>query len=481
LRESAAALRRRAEAAEKAGRFAEAADAYRKEAAIYRKNGDLNGALVEEKKADRISSSVQLFAHLQNTTPKYPSPLATPLSLAKWEPPNGCYLGAFIDRDERLRSTFSDENFQTHEDPEAFAKLTGKRHASVFCYVSYGRPFPKKWIARLKQRGCVPHIAWEPNDGLSIVQDDQYLRRFAKDCAEANCPIFLRYASEMNGDWCKYGGDANAAEYVKKWRLVQQVFARTAPNVALIWCVNVVPQKNIPNFYPGDEFVDWVGINFYSVPFYDNDPQNPGLADSPADYLKYIYSTYASKKPIAICEFGASHLAKAENKDRSEWASQKINELYAALPRLYPRVKLVDVFDMDNLKHAATGRQLNNYSIADSEIVLNGYRKAIAPPYFLSKVGASARVPNITQIPTKEGLTVPRGKLTISAWAHCYSERYSVVYLLNNKEIAVISEPGPREAILDLSTPGPVKLTAIVRDNEAREATKTEVTLTVTN
>lgn len=468
--QSAAEWRRRAEALEKAGKFAEAAEAYRKEAAIYRKNGDTEGARVEEGKAARISSSVQLFAHLPTVAPKIMSPLA------KWEPPYGCYLGGFIDRDERLGTTFQDENFQSHEDPAAFGEKTGKKHASVFCYVSYGRPFPKKWVARLKEQGVAPHIAWEPNDGLQVVKQDTYLRQFAQDAAEADCPIFLRYASEMNGDWTRYGGDANAADYIVKWQLVRQVFAQLAPNVAMVWCVNVIPEKNITKFYPGDAYVDWVGINFYSVPFYDNDPKRSGMADNPADYLKYVYATYASKKPIAICEFGASHLSKADNKDRSAWASKKINELYASLPRLYPRVKLVDIFDMDNLKYATPGRQLNNYSVTDSDEVLAGYKRAIASDYFLSRIGATAKVATTVPIPAT-GLTVPSGTLRVSSWARCYAESFRVTYQVDGKDAASATEPGGREATLTLS-PGPHKITAIVTDDKGRVATKTEASVT---
>ena len=120
--ETAASLRRRAEQLVQAGRYAEAAIAYRQEAAIYRKNGDTEGAKVEEAKADRWTSSVRLYAHLSPGS----RPQWVPYHLAKHEPPYGCYLGAFIDRDERAGDDFTDENFQSHRDPDAFGRLTGK-------------------------------------------------------------------------------------------------------------------------------------------------------------------------------------------------------------------------------------------------------------------------------------------------------------------------------------------------------------------
>ena len=102
--ESAFTWRRRAEEFVKQGSYAEAADAYRREAAIRRRDGDVNAARVEEMKADRWSSEIRPFIHL-------PGKATHGDPLARWEPPYGCYIGAFLDRDERLGRPFRDENW----------------------------------------------------------------------------------------------------------------------------------------------------------------------------------------------------------------------------------------------------------------------------------------------------------------------------------------------------------------------------------
>lgn len=472
--ESAAELRRRADMLVRQGRYADAADCYRREAAIYRRNGDLEGAKVEEGKADRWSSSVRLFAHLPEARI---SPARIPL--AKFEPPYGCYLGAFLDRDERLGRPFLDENSQSHRDPAAFGNLTGKKLASVFCYLSYGRPFPSRWVAWLKRQGVVPHLAWEPNQGLGAVRDDAYLRSFAEKAAQAEWPVFLRFASEMNGDWTRYGGDP--LRYKIAWATVQRVMAQTAPNVAMVWCVNAIPERPITKFYPGDGYVDWVGINFYSVPFFDNNSNRPGLWANPSDSLKYVYEQYASRKPLMICEYGASHRAALDRVDRSEWAAKKIRELYASLPRLYPRVKMIDIFDNDNLTYAQPGRQLNDYSVTNSEVVRSAYAEAVASDYFLSNVPGVAsytRPTSIVDIPAS-GLSVPRGILRVSAWARCYADRFSVTYQMNGKPVRSVAGPGAGEVVLDLTRSGAHRLEASVRDDQGKVAARTEARLTV--
>lgn len=468
--ETAASLRRRADDLVRQKRYAEAATLFRREAAIYRARGDLNGAKVEETKADRYGSDLRLFVH----RPDLPTPAGT-TPLAKWEPAYGCYLGAFIDRDERLGRPFVDENFQSHRDPDDFARAVGKKHASVFCYLAYGRPFPARWVERLKRQNVAPHLAWEPQD-LGAMRDDAYLRRFADDAARADCPIFLRFASEMNGDWTRYGGDP--LRYKTAWGIVQRVMADRAPNVALVWCVNAIPEAPIARFYPGDAFVDWVGVNFYSVPFFDNDPRRSGEWANPADALRYVYARYAARKPIMVCEYGASHVSSVDHRDRSGWAGAKIAQLYAALPRLFPRVKLIDIFDMNNLRHARPGRQLNNYSVTDSAFVRDAYARAIAPPYFLSEVGDKTTPAPIMPL-APQNLIVPRGTLRVSAWARCYSARFAVRYALDDRLVAVISEPGPREVDVALPTPGPRRLSAALLDEQNKVVVRKEFRLIV--
>jgi hypothetical protein len=463
-----AQLRARADALVAQGRYAEAAPVYRQEAALYRKKGDLDAAKVEEQKADRYASSIVLYAHLND------APAPPRRALAKHEPLYGCYVGAFIDRDERLGEGFR-ANDQLHRDPSELGRVVGKQPASTFCYLNYGRPFPSGWVRRLAEQGVAPHIAFEPNDGLDRVQYDDYLTRFAREAGRAGVPIFLRYASEMNGDWTRYGG--NPQEYIRKWRMVWDVIRQNAPNVAMMWCVNHIPEKKITAFYPGDEYVDWVGINFYSVPFYNDDPKFPGLMDNPADRIKFVYKTYGPRKPIAICEYGASRMARVDMADRSAWAAKKISELYASLPRLYPRVKMINYFDCNNMQYAAPGRQLNNYSLTDSEIVRAAYTAAIRPDYFLDTVTTDARPTPIVPIGT--GVRVRPGVLMVSAWARCFADRPTVTYTVNGQSVATVKDPGGREVILPLHRPGKYKLTATIKDDRGKPAATTDAVVTV--
>ena len=288
---------------------------------------------------------------------------------AKFEPPDGCYIGAYVALDDASGG-----------DMTQFERLTAKKHASYFRYAGYGQPFPSNWVAEVKAAGAVPHIAWEPNDGLAPVKDDAYLRQWAADARDAGCPIFLRYASEMNGNWQAYSG--NPRLYIEKWRLVHKVMSEVAPNVAMVWCPFAEPVSTIDAYYPGDAYVDWVGVNIYSVWVHDNDPTKPGGED-PLQFLDPIYLRYADRKPVQICEYAATHFCLATKQTLSDFATEKMTRMYQMLRTKYPRVKMINWFSVDT---ARKGLASNDYAVTSDPAVLERYRALIADGHFLSNV-----------------------------------------------------------------------------------------------
>lgn len=289
--------------------------------------------------------------------------------LAKFEPESGCYIGAFIELDHIVQGKI-----------EEFEALTKKKHASYFTYTGYGMPFPQAWVEKVKAHGGAPQIAFEPNNGLDEVQDDAYLRAWARDAARSQVPIFLRWASEMNGPWVAW--HKSPAQYVEKFRLVAQVMQEEAPNVAMIWTPFAEPQRLIAQYYPGDEWVDWIGMNIYSVYVNDGDPNRPAYDKDPVKWLRFLNDNYPNK-PIHISEYASTFHCKGTAQDTVEFGIEKMLRFYNAIKDEFPRVKSVNWFAWDTI----TGKKANNnYSFLTDGRALLAYREVIDSPYFLSKV-----------------------------------------------------------------------------------------------
>lgn len=355
-------------------------------------------------------------------SPKAPESLALSIQklgppvrkgLAKYEPKSGCYLGAYINFDPTLNSPYRDIAGRIHQLPGPFEEAVGKPHAMYFFYMGYGSRLPVDWLEKLADSNRFVHIALEPNNGLDYVKNDDYLRALATKLRRSNAKVFLRFASEMNGPWTKYHGDP--AKYREKFRLVYKVMRDLAPNVAMVWCPFQTPIKYIDSYYPGDDAVDWVGVNVYSVTYHDNDPKRPACHEDPVKMMDYVYRKYASRKPMMIGEYGATNFSSMEKKDRADFAKQKILRMYNAMPHR-PRVKAINYFHSNNIafvKH----RQNNDYSVTSHPKVLTAYQKAIAKEHFIGKPDPKTTEQQLKPVSDGE---------PISGWFRIYADSISV-------------------------------------------------------
>lgn len=316
------------------------------------------------------------------------------------------------------------------------------------------------------------------------MKEDEYLINFAKECGKLKWPIFLRYASEMNGAWTPWHG--NPALYKEKFRLVHRVFKQHAPNVATIWCVNSVPVETVEDYYPGDDACDWVGINLYSVPFYsEKAAERPGDMDSPTTFIEPIYQMFKDRKPIAICEYASSQLHVAENTPRTDFAVNKMALLYGSLPRLFPRIKMVSWFDVNNLIHAPEKRRINNYSLTENGIVLKAYQAQVGSGYFLPggtdlNVEASANLSRAVPRPVAAGQNV-RDIARFSIWVKTPVQRPLVFLEIAGQIVYAGKQPGAHVIDVDTSTfpAGRQSVTVYVYSDAGRFIAKEATSLTL--
>ncbi|WLR51334.1 stalk domain-containing protein [Bacillus tianshenii] len=457
----ASTLRKLAEVYEANGQYQQAAKTYYREAAVHKKLGAENTYLATKNKADALNSEIELFIEEMTTAKR--------TNLAKFEPTNGMYVGAYVEQDGVAKQ--QGNKFQN------FNRATGKEHAIFFNYHRYGTPFPSGWVAQVKEAGGAVQLALEPNNGLAEVQDNQYLREFARDAKASGVPVFLRFASEMNGDWVKW--HPNPQEYIQKFRLVSKVMKEEAPNVAMVWVPNSVPQHNIHTYYPGDQWVDWVGMNLYSVPYFNGNANQPADHVNPLDFLDTVYNTYASRKPMMIGEFAASHFTSVANKDVSKFGITKMHLFYEGMKMKYPRVKAVHWFSVDTLtaKYVSEARRFNNFCLTANSKFLAEYKKIVNDAYYLSDVvnGPSAeQEPEKSMNVMKLDGAVVRQSMNGIGFVKSYDPYISkVIYKLNGRYLSEATQyPFAFVLNADQLKSGKNQLEAIAYDSKGRTAVR---------
>ncbi len=344
---------------------------------------------------------------------------------AKYEPPQGCYIGAFIVNDPVVQGSITQ-----------FETLAGKKHSSYFSYAAYGQPFPSVWVEDYASKGNIVQIAFEPNNGLNEVVDGPYIRDWAKAARRSGAMIFLRWACEMNGSWVAWYGNPDL--YKEKFRLIFQIMKEEAPNVAMVWAPNDGPNDplNPPNYihsyYPGDAYVDWVGVDFYGVYFYENGAPERRL---PSEKLKVVYDVYSARKPIIICEWAAAHYTTRVSPavSCSTYCISQMDSLYRIAKDRFPRLKSINWFSMNSLTQNNC-----NFSLTENPAVLNNYKDVINVSHFLST--PFRNVPSIkTNLP--QGDTVIRNTTQLQITAESSVPLDSMVLRLGELRIAVLTSP----------------------------------------
>jgi len=245
---------------------------------------------------------------------------------------------------------------------DATSSKVGVSPNMVGYFSGWDETFRANAVTRSWQQGRMPMMTWESrpidagNDTVNapayslpnIIRGDfdSYLHQYAKDIVATGLPLAIRLDHEMNGVWYPWSetdGQGNsingnsAGDYVKMWRHVHDVFQQEGANnlVVWVWAPNIV--NNLPathkapgyleSLYPGDAYVDWVGLSGYLRPPYkpDNDFSFDYTFKASLNELRSITS-----KPIILAEVGASEteghkaawitsffqaLAKPENDD----------------------------------------------------------------------------------------------------------------------------------------------------------------------
>lgn len=203
---------------------------------------------------------------------------------------------------------------------------------------------------------------------------DTYLRNYANEVVNSGDPILFRLGNEMNGDWCVYSSHHTSKDtdiFKEFYRYIYQIFHEAgADNVIWVWNPN---GKSFPDFkwndelcyYPGDEFVDVVGMTSYNTgTYYESETWMEFDAMYDSLYKKY---TAIYEKPLMITEFSSSSVGGS----KEAWVADMFRNIYK-----YDRIKVAiwwDGCDWD-----AEGNVARSYFIDETEELVRLFRENLA-------------------------------------------------------------------------------------------------------
>ena len=247
-------------------------------------------------------------------------------------------------------------------------------------------------------RGAVPMISWTPLIATANVHSqpayrlsrivrgafDPYIKRAAAEAADFVRPVMVNLAPEMNGSWDSYGAGVNGntpRQFVAMWRHVVTIFRNAgATNVRWVWSPNIFGRNGAKppwSFYPGNRWVDIVGIDGY----------NWGHSNKTAweSFDRVFQSSYTpiarlTDKPIIISETGSAETGG----NKAQW----IRGVRGALIKHMPRVRALVWFNRV---------QERNWTINSSPSAQRAFRSLAINPFFSGSIDRLLAAPRATR------------------------------------------------------------------------------------
>ncbi len=236
----------------------------------------------------------------------------------------------------------------------------------------------------------IPMITWEPwlnsfedeipdsahvYDLISSGFFDDYILQFADKLRKLEKPVFLRFAHELDNPfypWYLEGNDA-ATKFKNAWVHAYEIFKNSnAHNVIWIW--NPWKAENIAEFYPGREYVDWIGINILDYGKYNKDGEwhdFESLYEPFHEELKNLPST-----PVVISEFGTLRDGRIQN----QW----IENAFSVIENKYTEIKSLIYFNSKVDSNWPEGMQSIGYldwTISQNQVIKKSFKSKKVPDY----------------------------------------------------------------------------------------------------
>jgi hypothetical protein len=269
------------------------------------------------------------------------------------------------------------------KDIDSFSMLVGQKTRVIHWFQDWTMRFDPRYMNAAMSRGGMPLVTWEPwKFGGGTQQPayalkrilegryDVYIRRWASAAATWGKPFLLRFAHEMNSDWTSWSPGINgntSAQFISAWRRVHTIFIKEhARNVRWVWSPVAHYQGATPfrSVYPGDAYVDWVGLSGYNW-------GNTRTWSQWQSFSKIFGQSYSivgtiTRKPIIISEVASTE----SGGDKAAWIRKAFLE---EIPGNFLRIKAVVWFNAD---------KENDWRVNSSLGSLNAYKEVAATPSY---------------------------------------------------------------------------------------------------
>ena len=309
------------------------------------------------------------------------------------------YWGATISAEPYGQEGAAPHNLEAWD---LFERHAGKRVAILNMGAAWTE-FNTTAMNTIHSRGAIPMLSMPLAAGVTLEevvdgQQDEEIESWAAKAKAWGHPFFLSPWWEMNGDWYPWGRDPY---YVAAWRHFHELVTEKvgATNVTWTWTTNNLwysPQSDPTPYYPGDAYVDWIGVDGYN---WGQNLAQPDIWKTEEEVLGEVLDVIGeiqqsepgnADKPVVIVENGASELGG----NKADWIRDTLGTF---LPH-HPEIAAYLWFNWNDEKNG----ERTDWPIETSAAAQQAFRAQIQSSFYRT-------APTLTKLERVPAPTAPTG------------------------------------------------------------------------
>lgn len=301
-------------------------------------------------------------------------------------------------------------------------------------------PIPERKSGHTTLTGINFNFALKNNKVIDIRDYSNWLYNKIDEFASWGHDILLIFGKEMNID-----ANFSDGELFKDCFRFVADYAHTKENIAMVWAPNDMGglDTTFEEFWPGDEYVDWVGCSLYTMPYFQGKINGvPGgnllfamhEYANPSIHAKMIHQFMVEngiKKPVMITEGGVG-FESPDGVDYTDWAKTQLKMYYSDICRIYPEFKCIISFN------EYVDGDLYRYDMSNNPELLDLMKRLTSDPIYLKSYPSSS---SYSFMELFDGM-IFTDRVEVSAYAYVPTKQQLVVrYLIDGEWISEKTEP----------------------------------------
>ncbi len=278
-------------------------------------------------------------------------------------------------------------NYPSKKDVRDFEDMIGRHVGSVLVYRAIS-PINSDRVGVGSWNNIRYHDDYDTHTGLHLVLEpwvgltditrgiyDDEIGAYADAVAGWEDPVRIRFGHEMIQDddpstegW--YGWQDRPEEYKAAFAYVHDLFVQHgANNAEFVWAPNhhLADFSILSKYYPGKEYVDWIGMDGWGYPDTDFDAVFKQLYDVIVNHPEFF-----GDKPIMLAEFAAM-----EGDYKAAWIQDAFNKI----KNEYNKISAVYWFNV---------KKEHDWRVESSQESLEASKEAVKDAYFRGhRIGSS--------------------------------------------------------------------------------------------